>query len=391
MSSPRYRARLWIVLFLALRVPSIALAAAHPAPAADEFKIVDPDEDRKPDPAATKPARKYDTFAHHMLDIDAGETFVAPAKYALLDAIIDDAKARITYDATIKDPRAFRKQAMRILQTVDGVLTQYNVLYPPGECDVTSLRSGLAPQRLDHDTLDRFLEEGINARRREHARAHAAEPFYILDCDISSFVYVGIAQAIGFELHLVDLPDHMFVRWEFADGTHLNWDTNDAEEVSDRTFASDYGLGKRIRKKRVYLASMTTREAEGYAYFLRATRLEERDEDARAIADLEKARELYPQSTQAGSELAWLYATAEGVDERHRKQAVELAQSAVDLEPQCGDFWDSLAAAHAANGAYKQAVKDARKAESFAETDADRAEFKSHRKAFEKGAMPGRN
>src|SRR5688500_3206352 len=50
----------------------------------DDFRIVDPDEDRKPDDAAIKPARKYETFAHRVLDIDAGEAPVSAAKYALL-------------------------------------------------------------------------------------------------------------------------------------------------------------------------------------------------------------------------------------------------------------------------------------------------------------------
>ena len=61
-----------------------------------------------------------------------------------------------------------------------------------------------------------------------------------------------MGDALGANLRLVDLPDHMFVRWEFADGTHMNWDTNDAEVVPDQEYAADYDLGKRLRKQRVY-------------------------------------------------------------------------------------------------------------------------------------------
>jgi tetratricopeptide (TPR) repeat protein len=192
-------------------------------------------------------------------------------------------------------------------------------------------------------------------------------------------------------LHLVDLPEHMFVRWPLSDGTSVNWDTNDARVVPDKVYAADYGLGKRIRRRRVYLATMTRKEEEGYVYFLRAVRLEDRARDDEAIADLERVVDrLYPQSTQARSELAWLYATAAGVDDSRRKRAIELAQAAVDLEPKCADFWDSLAAAHAAEGHFDRAVEDARKAESFAESDEDRGEFKSHRRAFERRRMPER-
>ena len=96
---------------------------------------------------------------------------------------------------------------------------------------------------------------------------------------------------------------------------------------------------------------------------------------------------MYPQSTQAASELAWLYATTQGIDESHRGEAIDLAQSALDMEPKSGEFWDALAAAHAANGEFKLAAKEARQAEVLAESPEERAEFKRHRKTFEKGKM----
>jgi tetratricopeptide (TPR) repeat protein len=132
---------------------------------------------------------------------------------------------------------------------------------------------------------------------------------------------------------------------------------------------------------------MTRGEAEGYALFLRATRREERDDNGRAIADLERARQLYPQSTQVRGELAWLYATVDGVDAARRRRAVALAQSAVDLEPECGDFWDSLAAVRAADGDFEGAARDARKAEEFADGPEWRGEFRSRRKGYERALM----
>src|SRR5258706_14871155 len=379
----------WLMGVLLVVVAACGLQRAIAAEgSATEFAIADPDEDRKPTPAQPKSARKYDTFAHHVLDIDSQEAPVSQAKYALLDAIIDDAKQRNTYDPSIQEPGERIKQAERILQQIDDVLTDHNFLYPPGDYDVTSLRASLAPQRYDRDALERILRVQVNQRRRDHARAHAEEPFYITDCDISSFIFLGVGDALGIDLHLVDLPDHMFVRWQFADGTHVNWDTNDAKAPSDKDYAADYAMGKRLRKRRIYLATMTPREAEGYAYFLRGQRFEDREQPIEAIADMEKSRELYPQSTQARSDLAWLYATAACVDERHRKESLSLAQSALDLEPQCAMFWDSIAAAHAANGDFKRAAKEAGKAEGIAESPEDRAEFKAHRRSFEAGKMP---
>jgi hypothetical protein len=68
---------------------------------------------------------------------------------ALLDRLIDDVTGRVTYDPAVKGPAARRKHAERILTAIDDALTRHNFLYPPGDCDVVSLRSALAPQALD--------------------------------------------------------------------------------------------------------------------------------------------------------------------------------------------------------------------------------------------------
>jgi hypothetical protein len=381
------------VLFVVAAVLGSLYLSAPQARADDAktaFRIVDPDEDRiaTTTAAAPKAPRKYDTFAHRVLDIDSGEAPISPQKYALLDQIIDDAKARITYDPGVRDPRERIEQAQRILRQIDDVLSDHNFLYPPAGYDVTSLRAALAPQRYDKTQLERILRVGFNQRRLDHARAHADQSFYIIDCDISSFLFVAIGDALGIDLHLVDLPDHMFVRWEMSDGAHVNWDTTQGAVISDKEYASDYSMKKRLRKSRVYLSSMTEREAEGFAYFLRGQRFEDRNQPARAIADMENAHQLYPQSTQATSELAWLYATTTGVDESKRKASLKLAQSALELEPQCANFWDASAAAHAANGDFPRAAKEARKAENLADNPEDRSLFKDHRNAFKAGEMP---
>ncbi len=351
-----------------------------------EFELTDPDEGKAV--AGGKVARKFDTFGHWLLDLEGEADPVSAAKYAKLDEIISDAKRRIVFDPAIKEAKAQRKQALAVLKAIDLVLTDQNVLYPAGDYDVALLRLGLSEQKLDKKMLAHMLKEELNERRRDHALAHADEPFYVLDCDTSSIVYVAVAEAVGFELHLVDLPDHMFVRWELSDGTHVNWDTNDAEEVSDKEYAKDYRLGKKIRRQKVYLSSMTKDEAKGYGYFLRSARWEEKEREEKAISDLQKAGELYSQSTQVKAELAWLYATADCATVEQRKSSVKLAQAALDLEPTCAEFWDALAAAHGANGDFESAVKEAGKAMKYAETDKDRGEFKAHRAAYEKGKMP---
>jgi tetratricopeptide (TPR) repeat protein len=371
------------------------LVGALCAQGAEPFKLIDPDEGKAPEArlaggVVERQPRKFDTFAHWVLDVESEADWVSPAKYAVLDSIIQTVKGRIDYDPSIRDPRPERRQAIRILREIDRASIEHNVVYPPGEYDTTELRLGLSPQKFDRETLRRVLRVQLNARRADQARANADKPFYVLDCDTCSFVYLGIAEGCGFgdRLHLVDLPDHMFVRWEFSDGTHLNWDTNDASVVEDREYASEYDLTKRLRRGRVYLASMTRDEAKGHIYFLRAGTYENRGEMDKSIADMEKVLELIPQSTQAKSDLAWLYATAKDVSAQKRGAALKLASAAVELEPRCGDFWDTLAVVHAANGDFRKALQCADKAVLFALTWEDRAEYRARRRDFERGRMP---
>ena len=387
----------WAAVLIVWRVapnqPQFIGTAAAKAPRS--FELIDPDQ-RRPSEAQLagaridRPAREFDTFAHWVLDVESEANPVSAAKYAVLDSIIKSVKRRITYDSSIKDPALERRQATKILREIDAALTEHNVVYPPGEYDTTELRLGLSPQKFDRETLRDVLRVRLNVRRYEKVRANADRPFYVLDCDTCSFVYLGIADACGFgdRLHLVDLPDHMFVRWVFSDGTHLNWDTNDATTIADREYAADYEFTKRLRRSRVYLASMNRDEAKGHIYFLRAGTYENRGELEKAIADMERVVGLIPQSTQGKSDLAWLYATTKGVSELKRHEALKLAAAAVELEPKCGDFWDTLAVAHAANGDFKRALTAADKAVLYAASWEDRAEYRARRRDFEKRRMP---
>jgi tetratricopeptide (TPR) repeat protein len=134
---------------------------------------------------------------------------------------------------------------------------------------------------------------------------------------------------------------------------------------------------------------MSRDEARGYLLFMRSEQYESLGQYARAIADLEQALKLYPQSTQAKSNLAWRYAVTPNLTADKRRKALELAQAAVDLEPDCGDFWDSLAGAYAANGDFKRATEYAAQAEMLTSDPEKRGEYRAHRKSFEQGKMVG--
>lgn len=74
-----------------------------------------------------------------------------------------------------------------------------------------------------------------------------------------------------------------------------------------------------------------------------------------AIADYEQALALFPRWVEVYNNIAWLLATCPDPRIRNGQKAVTLAQKAVELNPSA-DYYATLAAAHAENGAFEQAI-----------------------------------
>ena len=77
-----------------------------------------------------------------------------------------------------------------------------------------------------------------NARRIDHMKAHADEKFHLIACVPNAFLYMGVAEVIGFDLKPVLLPLHIFVRTQFDKDYWMNWDPNRGRSISDEDYAS---------------------------------------------------------------------------------------------------------------------------------------------------------
>ena len=114
------------------------------------------------------------------------------------------------------------------------------------------------------------------------------------DCDLTSFVYLGIADKLRLPIFAVCAPSHMFIRWVAPDWS-FNWDTTRREYRSDYWYTKRSNISLVSVKNGVYLAALTRQEtlAFGYhntAYFL-AT---EKKKWAEAIKLLDVATGLNP-------------------------------------------------------------------------------------------------
>lgn len=322
------------------------------------------------------------TFAHQVLEIESTVMTVTPEHRRRLDAILADARESIRLDAGSAEKKA---EAVRVLKAIDGLLKRHNVVYPPDEPGTDTLAEGLTPVKLQGQKLKRVLKHGLNGRRAAHIRQHLGEEFLLMDCDITALMYVAVGEAIGADIRLVDLPDHMFVRFHLSGSESVNWDTNEARSVPDREYAKDYDLTDGQLEDGIYLRSLSRDEALGYIYAVRAEKHEDRGETAKAVADYEHSLELYARCPGTRNDFAWLLLTGPGLSDEQRHAALDHALAAVADEPNDGHCHDTLAAAYAQAGEFEKAVEAAKEAIELADSPGDRAEFKRRKRLYEDG------
>ncbi len=75
--------------------------------------------------------------------------------------------------------------------------------------------------------LIELQDQRDNVRREAFIKARGSGPFYVVDCDVGSFIYLAIAEVMGYPLHLINIPGHSFVRWEVSGGTGVDYETMD--------------------------------------------------------------------------------------------------------------------------------------------------------------------
>ncbi|HXU30940.1 MAG TPA: hypothetical protein VN851_10220 [Thermoanaerobaculia bacterium] len=196
-----------------------------------------------------------------------------------------------------------------------------------------------------------------------------ADAFHAFDCDTSSFIYLTIAENLGFPLSFVDitLPSgsgHNYVRWQIDESIILDWDTNGRAECR-----TPEKLPKHEGR------SLTRQEVLGYARAIRAELWQRQNDHKSAVNDLRNAAEWYPDSELAHNNFGWVVATKEFDGRLELKQeAVQHAERAVALMRNANHL-DTLACAEALIGRFDTATQLIKEAMSMgASSLADRLE-----------------
>ncbi len=308
---------------------------------------------------------KYQTIAHRFLDLQAQYDWsVTQDDYKLLDDIITQVKSNVRYDPSLTKLADRQAQFLRIFRAIDAVLIDRNFIFPPDHWD-TTLDEAFEERALSDDEFQKAINHPHNARRAAHMREHAGDGFHYIACEPSALLYAGIAEAMGFELRLVTVPQHVFVRVQLDDHHAMNWDANRGRSIPDDEYIRDWGVEDWQIREGTYMHPLSAREIEGDMYcnigVCLANHNAFRGLDG-AISCLRKAIELDPRDPYGYADLALNLLFDPDPDAETRAEATRLTERAVTLQPNEASFHAARAYAFAADGATTAAVGELTKA-----------------------------
>jgi len=274
--------------------------------------------------------------------------------YANLDTLIDEAVASLqVYPANLPPDKAvaFAEDA---LKKIDCILVRHGFVYP-GHGLVQLLSDGLGPTIYnDTSALAELQDQRHNIRRTAFIKARGAGPFYVVDCDTASFIYLAIAEILNYPLHLVDIPMHDFVRWEIEGGKSINYETMDGAVTDDAYYRKYWGIPNKFVGVGGVLNSMTKEEAFAYHDAAVAVAWSWRGNYSRMTEYYLRSISRDPSRAFAANNLAWYYAAVPKPELRDGEKALQYAEQAVNVFPD-GDDLDTLACAYAQLGDFESA------------------------------------
>lgn len=287
------------------------------------------------------------TTGHKILIEDRRAENIPDSIFDRLDFLISCVKNEIPQGDN-EDPVV----AMEKLKSIEQTLTNNNLVCSIPIFLVPSLAEGL------HQTPLRISpSEEENRNRRSHIEKHIDENFSHMDCDLSSLLYLSIAEKIGLPLCMVEVPGHNFVRWTLRDGTHINWDTNFGyNRFTDDQYAIKYDAQEEQINNGTYLSNMSTENVLGYFYFCRGNMFEGKSKSHKAIQEYLQSIEKYPQSPASRNNIAWMFVTSRDIQKLITdNQALGFAREAVAII-RSDLHLDTLACVLAQLGEFEEAI-----------------------------------
>jgi tetratricopeptide (TPR) repeat protein len=289
------------------------------------------------------------------LDLERNIGPVTPTEYAILDAILDAAKARLKPAPSGLDDAAYEKFAVESLKTIDCTLVSHGFVYP-GIGLVQLLSDGLdSTMFTDPIYYKALLLSPHNAGRESFIEQRKPGPYYVVDCDVASYIYLAVGEVMKYPLSLVQMPLHNFIRWNRPSGGYIDFETMDGKETDDNYYAARWGIPRKFIGMPGVLTTMTRTQLSAYEYFGIAIATTWKHDYSSAVAKYKESIRVDATLSDAANNLAWLYTVVPDVHYRDGLRAVEYAQKAVALLPN-GDLLDTLACAYASAGNFQAGI-----------------------------------
>jgi hypothetical protein len=299
--------------------------------------------------------RRYNTIAHSFLDTERDVGPVSASEYAVLDAILDEARSRLKPIPTGLDNVAYRRFAVESLKTIDCILVSRGFVYP-GIGLVQLLSDALDPTMFSDATYYRaLLTSPHNAGRTTFIDQRRPGPYYVVDCDTASYLYLAVAEIMQYPLAMVQMPLHNFIRWLLPGGGYIDFETMDGKVTDDKYYQARWGVPRKFIGTPGVLTSMSKSQLLAYEHFGVAIVYTWKNDIPRAIAEYETSMSVDSTLGNSANNLAWLYAVVPETKFRDGQKAVSYAMRAVALFPN-GDWLDTLACAYGTAGDFAEGI-----------------------------------
>jgi hypothetical protein len=282
------------------------------------------------------------TLAGELLDVEEANGKLPAGARALLSRVLADGHAAWGRDrAPPGTPAEFRDFAVK----VSTALARHNFIQPVERADWrNSLGEAFQPVGPADPRVATYLAHQQNSGRRP--LVDRSSPFYFVDCDMAGMLIVSVAQMAGFEISVVHVPSHEFVRWEGKEGGSANWDWTHWGSYDENFYRQRFGVTRAQENRGIFLTSQKLSAAKGY--FLAALSRTV-DDPGRRLALRRQAAVLSANDPVTASNVAWSFATAkQGVTPDERADALPYALTGWAAAPDSAVHMNAVACALAA-------------------------------------------
>jgi hypothetical protein len=294
----------WLLILLLLPVAGLLLLLAAPAST-----------------SAGAPLALEQTLAYRMLKREQAVRTIPASVEPLLQAVLEEGLAALGPDPV---PPTTAEEFRVFAESVSIAMAKRNFVQPGKVRDWpdTIGEAFLPVQRGDRRAADALANDA--AGRLGHVAATG--PLYLVDCDIGSMLIISMAQMAGFEVAMVEVPGHNFLRWQGPSGASASWDWTYWKQRRDSEWRHLHGA---LLSRKVFLDSQTLQQTEGYFKSVLAAKV---DLQPAKLTLRREAASQFPNNRVVAHGVARTFALSSAASARDRKEALGYGLLALSME-----------------------------------------------------------